>query len=248
MKKKRRPLKILAGTIAILLIAGLLFITNAFVGNPVSAALANKAIKQYVEMNYSHLDLDIPKSSYNFKDGTYSSRVKSKSSMDTKFSIYYRSGKVQWDDYDGYVLNKFNTLERLSSEYSVIAKNIIATELGFENNRTMVIYDHEDNLNVLELDMKFDKALPIASEVVLRLDLKEPSLEMVEKILIDAHQAFLTNDCHFNQYSLYTDDDELSVMVNGVTPSHIESGELLTLLEKARNSDDFVDGISVFIK
>lgn len=49
------PLKILAGVVAIALIGGILYISNAFVGNPISAMMANKAIEKYVDENYSSL-------------------------------------------------------------------------------------------------------------------------------------------------------------------------------------------------
>jgi len=44
-------LRILAEIISAALIFSILFITNAFVGNPISALFADRAIKQYVEKN-----------------------------------------------------------------------------------------------------------------------------------------------------------------------------------------------------
>jgi len=126
------------------------------------------------------LDLEIGKTSYNFKDGSYVAMAKSKTSIDTKFAIYYRNGKVQRDNYESNVLGMFNTLQMLSDEYSVIAKKIVAEELGYENNTTMVMYDKDvyKNANdILELDMKFHKALPINAEVTLRLDSTDNSIQ-----------------------------------------------------------------------
>lgn len=247
---KKIILKILAGVVAAVLIGGMLFVTNSFVGNPISAMMANKAIKQYVDQNYSFLDLEIEKASYNFKDASYMTRAESKTSIDTKFAIYYSNGKVQRDDYESYVLGMFNTLDRLSNEYSAVAKNIIAKELNYENNTTMVMYDkgqYEKPNKDLKLDMKFDKALPINAEVIMRLDLKDNSLEGIAKVLADAHKAFAGNGCNFNKYGMYAENGGMLVMVNGVTPADIESGELTSLLEKAKNNDS-VSGISVFIK
>jgi len=245
---KKQILKILAGLVAVVLIFGMLFVTNAFIGNPISAMRANSAIKQYVDKNYSSLDLEIEKAKYNFKDTAYVARAKSKTSIDTKFSIYYYNGKVQRDDYASYVLGMFNTLQRLSDEYSYIAKDIIAKELGYENNTAMVMFDKDEHVNdILELDMKFDKGLPINSEVLIRLDLDDNSLEGIAKVLTDSHEAFVDNDCNFNKYGLYAENDGMLVMVTGVTPSHIESGKLTNLLVEAKDNDG-VNGISVFIK
>jgi len=98
---KKQILKILAGVVAVVLIFRMFFVTNAFVGNPISVLRANKVIKQYVDKNYSSLDLEIEKARYNFKDTAYVAWVKSKTSIDTKFSIYYREGKVQRDACNG---------------------------------------------------------------------------------------------------------------------------------------------------
>ncbi|MDD4569324.1 MAG: hypothetical protein PHE70_04255 [Tepidanaerobacteraceae bacterium] len=247
---KRLVLKILAALVAVLLVGGILFVTNAFVGNPITAMRANKAIKQYVDRKYSDLDLEIEKASYNFKDGSYVARAKSRTSIDTKFPVYYRNGQVVRDGYESYVQGMFNTLQRLSDEYSLIAKNIIAKELGYENNTTMVMFykdEYENVKDILELDMKFDRTLPMETEVTIWLDLEEHSLETIAKILTEVHRAFKDNDCNFDKYGLYAENGGILVMVNEVTPADIESDEFTRLLEKAKN-DENASGIRVFIK
>ncbi len=251
--KNKSILKVLAGTVALVLISGMLFITNAFVGNPLSAMFANKAIQQYVGQNYTFLDLEIEKATYDFKNQGYRAIAKSETSVDTKFAIYYSDGKVQRDDYQLYVVEKFNTLDRLTSEYTLIAKTIIADELGYENNATYVIHDKNlsENLGeILELDMKFDKAVPINPEVSIQIETTDYSLDHVAKVLTDAHEAFLDNDCVFAKYGFYDGGDKTNIMVIGVTPEDIESGELLNLLKKAELSGDngSEEGILIFRK
>ena len=138
---KNKILKIFAGLIAIILIGGILFITNAFLGNPISARIADETIKQYIKENYSYLDLELEKPIYNFKDGSYVVNARSKSSIDTKFGIHYRNGSIGYDSYEMRVLGMFNTLDRLSDEYSAVAKRIIDKELEYEIKNTRVIYD-----------------------------------------------------------------------------------------------------------
>lgn len=244
----RRLLRIAAGIAAFALIGGLLHVTNAFVGNPVSAMMADRAIRQYVDRHYSSLYLETDKVRYNFKDGTYWATARSTTSIDTKFRIYYRNGKVIRDDYEGDVLGKFNTLQRLSLEYSRLAQHIVTDALGYEN-RTLVTYDIdlENAADLLELDMKFDKTLPLQAEVTLRLKLGDPSLEGIARILTDAHRAFVEQDCHFRKYHLYDENEGTPVMVHGVTPADIESGDLVRLLQEAQNNDR-EGGISVRIK
>lgn len=248
-KTKKRTLKILAGVVAIALIIGILFITNSFVGNPISKMIANKAIKKYVDQNYSSFDLEIEKTSYNFKDGSYMARAKSKRSIDTKFNAYYYKGKVR-DNYQSYVLGMLSTFQRFLDEYSIIAKDIVAKELGYENNDTIVIFSKDVYVNasdIFERDMEFDRTLPIDAEVSIRLNLRDYSLEDIANILTDAHKEFVDNDCNFIKYGFYAKNDGMYIMINGVTPADIESGELTSLLEKAKNNDSMGE-ISVFIK
>lgn len=247
---KKVTLKIIIASVILMLIGGMLFIANSFFGNPVSAMMADRAIRQYVDENYSFLDLEVEKARYNFKTGSYMARAKSKTSIDTRFAIYYRKGKVYRDDYESYVLSKFNTLKRLSEEYSDIAQNIVAAELGYKNNTTMVMYnknEYKDGDDILELDMEFNKALPLDAEVTIRIGLEDSSLEEITKILTKAHKAFVENDCYFSEYGLFAENDKSYVMVHGVSPEHIESGELKSLLERAIENKNQND-IRVFIK
>lgn len=253
MKNNQSTLKFLAGVVAIVLIGAMLFITNAFVGNPFSAMRANKAVKQYVGQNYSFLDLEVEKAEYDFKNQGYRSIAKSKTSADTKFAIYYSEGLVQRDDYQLYVVEKFNTLDRLISEYSLIAKTIVASELGYENNTTYVVHDKslsESLSEILELDMKFYKAIPINPEVTVQIDTTDYSLENVANILTNAHKAFLDNGCVFTKYGFYAGSEEANIMVIGVTPADIEGGTLLSLLKGAQMKGDnpSEEGILIFSK
>ncbi|MBU5256984.1 hypothetical protein [Tissierella praeacuta] len=238
---RNKILKIFAGLFAILLIGGILFITNAFVGNPISAKIAEKTINQYVKENYSFLDLEVEKPIYNFKFNEYISKAKSRTSIDTKFNIYYRNGKVHHDNYESFVLKKFNTIERFSHEYTDFAKRIIAKELRYEKNNTRVMYDktiYENGNDALQLDMKFDKSLPIDAEVNIGVDVENVTIENIAKILIDAHKAFIKNSCYFKKYGLFIENDKILVMVSEVTSDDIESGDLVSLLQSAKDYKD----------
>lgn len=241
----KKPLKVLAGLAALLLIGGILYVTNAFIGNPLSALLADKAIKQYVEQNYAALELEVEKSEYGFKTGSYIARTESKTSPDTKFAIYYRRGAIR-DDYQEYVLGMLNTLNRLSDEYSAIVQRIVATELHFTDNTSYVLYDIDaapTSQDILALDMEFNKDLPIPSVVTIQLAGEDYSLAKIAAILEEAHQAFLAKGYIFNKYGFLTEIEGKLLMVLDVTPTAIESGELVTLLENAGNNG--ANGITV---
>lgn len=262
--KKNKMLKIFAAILAVVLISGVLLTTNAFVGNPISAKIAQRAVKNYVREKYSFLDLELEKPVYNFKDGSYVTWAKSKTSVDTKFSISYRDGEVYYDTYESYVLGMHNTLDRLSNEYTSVARGILEEELGYRDNAARVMYDkseYENARNILKLDMGFDKSLPLNSMVSISIkNIEDVSLENISKILIDAHKVFINNECYFQEYGLYIGDSDTVVTINGVTPEDIEGGQLLGLLQQAKDHrDDIVleknggrmddgRGITVFIK
>ena len=246
----KKIFKIVAAILALALIAGILFIANSFVGNPITSKMADKAIKEYVDKNYSSLNLNVEKAKYEFKDGSYFAMAKSKTSIDKKFPIYYRNGKVQRDEYEFYVLGMFNTMERFSAEYSAEAKKIIAEKLGYAANTTRVDFDKSEYDNIkdkLKLDMKFDKTLPLKAEVSIRLELKDNSPETMAKIFIDANEAFKDSGCNFTTYGLYSQKKNAYVMVDKVTVKDIEGGNLVTLLKEAEKNRSGA-GISVLIK
>ena len=70
----------------------------------------------------------------------------------------------------------------------------------------------------------------------------------------------MDNECYFQEYGLYIGDSDTVVTIYGVTPENIESGQLLDLLQQAKdyrddivlekNGDKMDDGrgITVFIK
>lgn len=250
---RRRIMKIIAGSIAILLIGAILFITNAFVGNPISAALANSAVKQHIEQNYSHLDLIIvQKARYNFKDSTYTSKVQSRTSKDTQFHIYCRGGKVISDEYESLVLSHIQTLTRLSNEYTSRVKNVLDDHIDQKFKTVHVLYDFDsDELkekeNLLKLDMEFDRKLPIQAELSLGIDSADISLESISHLINEIHQLLVRNEYKLAKYTIYAEKEEILVMASGITPKHIESSELLQLLERAEAQEEY-DGIIVFIK
>lgn len=243
-KNNKRALKIIAGLVAIGLIIAILAITNAFVGNPISMKLAERAIDKHVEENYSDLDLQVGKVYYDFKDGAYRGDVHSNRSVDTSFVVYYSRGKIYRDTYEGDVLELWNTIQRLSADYSNLAREIIAQDLGYEENKTFVDY-HEDLYEnpdyILELDMSFDRELPIPANISMHLDVKKASLEKADHILKQAHRAFKENRCDFKLYHLTLEDEQTRIYIMNLLPEDIEGDNLLGLLtEKSENDYDTV--------
>ena len=67
----KKTIKIISISIAVILLSGLLFFANAFVGNPVSKFLVNKSADRHIAEQYGDLDLVRGETTFNFKDGNY---------------------------------------------------------------------------------------------------------------------------------------------------------------------------------
>lgn len=166
--------KILARVFSIGMIIVLLLFINSLVGNPVSNALAKKAAQQYIDTNYSNLDLKIEKCAYNFKFGLYIVVVQSSISKDTTFSVNVGSfGNVLEDNYESEVANNFTTFRRLDKELEEIANNIIGGNLSYDFDYISLRFVEDGDLKKLNRDMKLDAQnppLPLLIDVVLFSD------------------------------------------------------------------------------
>lgn len=238
MNKKRMGLKIGAFILAMILIGIIGSLANAFLGNPVSAALAARAVRAYAEEHYSHLDLVLERPVYNFKFNEYMVRARSKTSIDTRFNISYRRGKIIRDDYDANVLRKYNTLARLEKELEQEITPILAAipELqDLEVSPMVEKWEYEEQNEAVQLDMEYDQSLPIDFTLYMNAFLKDETMEGIEAILVRVHEVLAGAGYGFTSYSLYLRGDETAINVINVTPDDIESGELLHRLEFALN-------------
>lgn len=249
--KGKKLLKIFAGLVALVLIIGILIFTNAFVGNPISSAIAKAQSKKYVEKYYAPLDLKLEKPVYNFKDGAYIIKAYSEKSRDTHFNIYYRNKDIR-DDYEFKVEHKINTLQRLEEEYSEYIRIVLAKTLGYEDNESWVTYDkgeYQRAVEILDLDEEFDTNLPIRANVTINHKLGDVSLEKLVTIIEEFHKAFLDNSCIFYDYSILIGSGTKVYDIFGIKPSQIESGNLLNIFNKAIESKSGeYEGVSIYIK
>ena len=101
-----------------LILCGILWVANAFLGNPVSLFLARWGAENHIRTVYSDPELEIEDVRYSFKDGKYHAFIVSDESEDTHFTLYYNGlGRLILDTYEDYVKNGWNTVRRLESAY-----------------------------------------------------------------------------------------------------------------------------------
>ncbi len=121
---KKKIWKFLALAAALILIAVILFFANAFLGNPVSKALAKSTAKKHLNDTYAGTDYYIDSVSYDFKSSCYHASVRSPSSMDTHFYLRISMlGKLGYDSYED-VTSKTTTALRLDKEYRELTDSV----------------------------------------------------------------------------------------------------------------------------
>ncbi|OON95178.1 MAG: hypothetical protein ATN31_11420 [Candidatus Epulonipiscioides saccharophilum] len=113
----KKAFKIIAIIIAVSLILGLLFVTNSFVGNPVSKYLVDRNSDKYIEEQYSDLDL-VKEIGFEFKTSRYYVKLKSETIKDLYFSLDYSlTGQLINDLYENNITEGWNVLMRLDKDY-----------------------------------------------------------------------------------------------------------------------------------
>ena len=135
-----------------------LFVANAFFGNPVSKYLADRGANKVITERYSGLDLSREKVIYNLKDGDYIVFLEDKNSVDSQFALHFDSfGRLTWDSYDDRISNTVMRFDRIVSQYG----RSLEKKYDFPYTITFSSWDKEDPARYLKVDQPVDvKHLP----------------------------------------------------------------------------------------
>lgn len=175
------------------------FICLAFFGNPISRLMAERSATKYIEAHYKYLDLNRDRAYYNFKDGYYTVRLRSKTSKDTAFMLGFDSfGKLKQNTYDDIL---FNTEIRLLDELRGYG-----ADLQYKYN-----FPYEISLNTVEdvprenlvLDQEFDFN-NFKEDVNAQAFgyVEKPSLEECLDILCDLQEIMDKTSLNVTKYSI----------------------------------------------
>lgn len=211
MKKNgKKFLKILALITAIILIVVVCWFVNALCGNPVSHMLARQEAETWLKGRFPNSDYYIEDVSFNFKDTNYYAHCRSKSSMDTQFTLYINMfGQGYYDTYEN-VLNGYVTSRRLNEEYMALTDQIfdssdfpLSSDMKFG---MLEIYPQEAISNPLVTDVPdyalvqeeliLDKIYDIrelgaqAGHLVVYVDSETITYESAAKMLLDIRAEF----------------------------------------------------------
>ena len=260
MKKRN---KIIAGVIAFMLIGLILWFANGFVGNPISKFLANKSVESYIEETYPEMDLKINKATYDFKTGGYNVFVELPESIDIHFSLNISpTGHIKWDGYESYVLGKFNTRERVNSEYRKIVEEIFGAEdFPYESDIDFgeIVLERDRyeefgpiyglKLDELEIDKLYDiKELgAIAGNLIYYTVDEELDAKRASEILVHIKEIFDEKGVPFYAIDLTLQEEEISrdrkyFSVSGFLYDNIYEEGLIERLEKAsKDLEDYYE-------
>lgn len=140
-------------TLSLIFFLIVLFIINAFFGNPISKILANNSANKYIKENYDNLNLKRDKVFYNFKDGCYIINLENKNSIDTKFSLSFNSfGNLKYDNFEYRLFNTYRRFEYEIYEYG----RRLEEKHRFKYKISLSILENEDHRDILKLDDKVD--------------------------------------------------------------------------------------------
>lgn len=207
---KKKILKIAALVTAFILIAGLSWLGNALLGNPVSKMLATNTAKKHLAETYAETDFYIERITYSFKDSNYHAFIKSPSSIDTEFSLTISMfGKLKLDTYDD-VLNGFNTAIRVDTEYRKLVDTIFehpnfpySGRIGYG---TLEIYPDEfigieenydiPSYSIAQSSLELDKIYDIrelgrqAGHIIIYVESDTVSIEKTAEMMLDIKSYF----------------------------------------------------------
>lgn len=224
----------IVGVIGTFLLLWILAGANSLVGNPIDSKKATKAIQEYVAKQYEDEELKVKEATYVFKTATYESVVYHEENEDLNFSVSYQNGKIMEDTYESNVLSYFNTLKRLSAQYSILVNELLNETLSLKENKSFVYYDFDavDYMSqTLELGMEFDETLPISAQITLQFELENQSLEELSDIIATAFELFEEKGYYFDVYHLKAQNKKESILIQNMSPNDIVSGQLAERIE-----------------
>lgn len=175
------------------------FICLAFFGNPISRLMAERSATKYIEAHYKDLDLNRDRAHYNFKDGYYTVRLRSKTSKDTAFMLGFDSfGKLKQNTYDDIL---FNTEIRLLDELRGYGADLqYKYNFPYEISLNTVEDVPRENL-VLDQEFDFDNFKEDVNAQAFGY-VEKPSLEKCLDILCDLQKIMDKTSLKVTKYSI----------------------------------------------
>jgi len=189
---KKRPMyrRVIAAVLALAILGFGAFITDSFVGNPISGYFAGKKMEKYVKDKYPDMNLTLSKTIYNFKLSGYTLQASMPGSPDTHFTVICRKAGRISDGYKDYVLSGFNTLDRLGREMAEEIKPLLDDLFGDQLSDRLFVDCFGKNKDLAVApppDTPFNRNMKLDAMIYLNFDIENPTLEDIAQKIQKAH-------------------------------------------------------------
>lgn len=232
--RSKKLLKISAVLGAAILAIGLFWLYCTFFGNPITAISATSGIRAHVASQYPTLELDVSGVKYDRSTKSFYATATSKTSEDTHFNIYFKSGQCT-DYYDDSVKNLFNTIERFEKAYSKTASDVLL-QAGFDADVYLSVSDFDSARSSGEFYVDMPVTARISTGFSVYAELKgDATLEKLSDTLKILQSALSNRDGlpEIEYYNLkLTHGDSFAECCN-VTSQDVQSQELSDILQNA---------------
>lgn len=198
MNNKSYIKRILFGFLIFLVIILAIFYL-LFFGNPISRLMAERSATKYIEAHYKDLELNRDETFYNFKDGYYTVRLRSKKSKDTKFMLGFDSfGKLKQNTYENILFNtEVRLLDELREYGATIQKKY---NFPYEISLNTIEYVPREDL-VLDQEFDFDNFKEEVGAEVVGFS-KNPNLEECLDVLCDSQKILDKTSLKVTKYAV----------------------------------------------
>lgn len=250
MKKKK--VIIIVCIVLVLLLVPVYLVYASFNGSIMKKYMVTKEAKTYVSKHFREEDFVVSKARYDFKLCGYFCNVQSKTSEDTRFSVYKWSNREMDDDYDLCVNKKENTIRRLAQELDEWSEKTLKKAYPYKTDLVMCdfYYGEEFDRDKFSLDMEFDMSdlpHPISVNIWTETKGKAPTWEELGERLqelvkitdkLGVYPEYFSMWIKYKEWYMEGEDKEKpysTVQAFDVPREVIEGEDLDEYLEKEKN-------------
>ncbi len=224
---KKKIFKIIGITLLCAVVAFAAYVLFAFLGNPVSKAIAKNNAEDYIEAHYPDIGYTVDEIFYDFKSECYYAHIAPPTGTDTGFTLTYTwTGKFSHNNYEDAVVAHGNVIGRLDEEYRKAVDKILENKdtfpydvsigfgtLHFEEYDEIDLPDNAIMREALVNDKEYDISQVAATngELVVYIYSDNVCTEEAAKVLLDLRKAFDESDmsfCWVNLVLQYAEDKE----------------------------------------
>ncbi len=232
-----RILAIISATGIILILANLIFSLH---GNPLIHELAKGSAREYLDREYSDLNLDIHNNYFDTKIDEYVVEVKSHDSIDTYFEIYVdKSGEVTKDTYEN-VSSKFNTFLRISESYDHdVEKLLLSSNINISNVITSLIIETDSEFEDLKNNLVLDKEYDVSEfsekygNISLFVNMEKIDYDNVIDYILNLNEILSSNNIKYNTLNITFTNEYDDVNIFDIKYSDINSAELELIIKNS---------------